>query len=179
MDLFWRRGYDATSIDDLVEHLGITRPALYREWGSKQSLYQASLQRYRSEAGRAFVTALDSRPESVVNTLRDRLREIVAEAVTSTDRRGCFVVNATCERAATDTATQQQVAAVMKGLAARIERALREAVERGAIDHPDPAALARFMVVVIQGLRVVGKADPGSLEGVVDQAMSAVNPVPA
>ena len=174
MDLFWLNGYETTSIDTLIAHLGITRPSLYRRWGSKQNLYQEALQHYRAQAGAAFTAELESRPEDAIEIIRDRLNEIVNEALHSPDQRGCFVVNATCERAANDAATGEQVAAVMEGLAGRIEQALRVAAGLGAIDHPDPAALARFVVVVIQGLRVVGKAVPNALEGVVDQAMLAV-----
>lgn len=176
MDVFWANGYEATSIDDLTAALGITRPALYRQWESKQGLYDAALRRYRSKAGRAFVAALHDHPEDSEAIIRRRLTEIVAEALDSPDRRGCFLVNAAMERATSDPATAAQVAEGLAGLRTRLAEALRIAIDHGAIDHPDPKALARYLVVVIQGLRVVGKAipDKSALDGVVDQAMAAL-----
>lgn len=173
MELFWKEGYEATSIDDLTNHLGITRPALYRQWGSKQDLYQAALQLYRSRAGRAFVDALRDRPAEAIATVRSRLGEIVAEALENPGR-GCFLVNAAMERSTVDPATKSQVAAGLEGLRDTLVETLCIAKETGAISHPDPAALARYIVVVIQGLRVVGKAlpDRAALDGVVEQAMA-------
>ncbi len=177
MDLFWAHGYEATSVDDLTAGLGITRPALYRHWKSKQGLYEAALRHYRSMAGRAFTTALHDHPDDSVSIIRHRLNEIVGEALDSPDRRGCFLVNAAMERAASDPATAAQVAEGLSRLRDRIAEALHIAKGHGALDHSDPDGLARYLVVVIQGLRVVGKAMPdgSALDGVVDQAMAALS----
>ncbi len=176
MDLFWANGYEATSVDQLTEHLGVTRPALYRHWGSKQELYDAALRRYRSVAGAAFVRNLADYPEDSAAIIHRRLREIVDEALDSPDRRGCFLVNAAMERAAADPATSAQVADGLSGLRSRLAEALHAARDAGALNNDDPDALARYLVVVIQGLRVVGKAlpEPAALDGVVEQAMTAV-----
>lgn len=178
MNLFWERGYEATSIDDLSEALGVTRPAIYRQWGSKQGVYLQALERYRMTEPKAFVERLQTDPENAVEILRDRLVEIVGQAAESEQYRGCFVVNAVAERALSDEATRTQVSDAIQGMETRVGTALRAAADARVITTDDPDALARYFVVVIMGLRVVGKARPttDALTGVVDQAMKAVVP---
>lgn len=178
MNLFWEKGYETTSIDDLSEALGVTRPAIYRQWGSKQGVYLDALEHYRMTEPRAFIKRLQSNPENALEILRDRLVEIVQQAEASERYRGCFVVNAVAERALSDEATRHQVSEALRGLEVRIATALRAAAEADLIETDDPDALARYFVVVIMGLRVVGKARPTTeaLSGVVDQAMTAVVP---
>ncbi len=173
VELFWARGFEATSIDQVTEALGVTRAAVYREWGSKELLYQAALERYRQAGSEAFIAALRSDPTAAPSIVRDRLLEIIEFAVSDENNPGCFVVNATCERASLDETTATQVREALSGLERELTDALTAAVQAGACTHPDPAALARTIVTVIQGIRVVGKARPeqAAFEGVVTEVM--------
>ena len=58
MEVFWSRGYEATSVGDLVEHMGINRQSLYDTFGDKHSLYLAALDRYREVEGRKLFELL-------------------------------------------------------------------------------------------------------------------------
>ena len=157
----------------------MTRPAIYRQWGSKQGVYQEALRQYRKTEPRAFVERLERDPGNAVEILRDRLIEIVRQAEESDRYRGCFVVNAIAERALSDEATRNQVSNAVMTLEGRVARALRTAADAGVIVGDDADALARYFVVIIMGMRVVGKARPSSdaLSGVVDQAMKVVVPI--
>jgi TetR/AcrR family transcriptional regulator, transcriptional repressor for nem operon len=176
MGLFWSQGYEATSVDDLCRTLDVSKPALYRQWGSKDVLYQQALRRYRALGHADFLAALGDEPERAVELIRARLEAIVNEALLDPQSRGCLVVNAICERSAHDAETHEQVTDALGSLERHLTKALRAAKKAGVELRGDPTSLARFIVVVIQGLRVVGKVRPDrpTLRTVVDIAVGAL-----
>lgn len=158
--VFWRQGYEATSVDDLVAELGISRQSLYGTFGSKDRLYQLALDRYRcGEADQLLeLLAADGPLASRLQTL---LYGMVEGMVSDGDCKGCFVVNATAERLPSDEATRRQVVDQF----ARIEEALRFAFRRAQLSgeiaaDANPRSLARLVLAMLQGLRVAGKATP-------------------
>ena len=96
MEVFWSHGFEAASIQELVEHMGINRQSLYDTYGDKHALYLQALDRYREVEGRKMVELLEQ-PGSVKKNLR-QLFEIAIEKALS-NRRGCFMGNATSELA--------------------------------------------------------------------------------
>lgn len=176
MDLFWRQGYEATGVQDIVDELGISRSSLYSTFGGKDQLFQMAFQRYcAQEAGPRH--ALLTQDGSVLDALRELLLGLADAPRHHPDRRGCLVVNAAMERVPGHAATTVAVTTQL----GRLEEALYAAIRRGqAAGEVDPArdarALARFLVSVVQGMRVVGKAtaDPATLRDTVDVALAAV-----
>jgi TetR/AcrR family transcriptional repressor of nem operon len=81
MELFWARGYEATSVDDLVARLGIGRGSLYAAFGSKHALYLPRLDRYRCERMADAFAALDDPDAPLRPTLRGFFDALVADAV--------------------------------------------------------------------------------------------------
>src|SRR5215216_2939123 len=98
MEVFWGRGYEATSVGDLVEHMGINRQSLYDTFGDKHALYLQALDRYREVEGRKMFELLE-RPGSGKRALRQLFAGVVAGSLCAGERRGCFVGNAMSERA--------------------------------------------------------------------------------
>lgn len=176
MDLFWRRGFEATSVQDLVDELGVSRSSLYATFGDKDRLFQAALVRYCStEAGPRHDLLRGSGP--VLDAVRELLEGIAAAPFVHPDRRGCLVVNAAMERAPAHRATAEAVAAQFGRFEEALTRALRRGQEQGELDRgQDARALARFLVTVVQGMRVIGKAgaDPTALDDVVEIAVGAL-----
>src|SRR4051794_14990896 len=101
MELFWSRGYEATSTADLVEHLGIARASLYATFGSKHELYLAAFDRYLRARDPALLDML-SQPGPALPAVRAVVRMYVRETLDDERRRGCFVVNAAVERMTAD-----------------------------------------------------------------------------
>src|ERR1043165_9157841 len=126
MEVFWSRGYEATSVGDLVEHMGINRQSLYDTFGDKHSLYLAALDRYREVEGRKMFELLDA-PGPVKRALRRLFASVVECAVGGGERRGCFVGNATSELAGRCKATAEKACGNM----AAAEDALYRALLRG------------------------------------------------
>ncbi|RVX45614.1 TetR family transcriptional regulator [Nonomuraea polychroma] len=174
LELFWERGYEATSMADLVAHLGIARASLYSTFGGKRELYLKALELYLAQ--RDVVEPL-SQPGPALPALRAFLDSYVAECLADELRRGCMVVNTAVEFASRDPAVSRKVAASWTGLETALAAALMRARAQGEIpEGKDPHALARFLLVLLQGMRVLGRADPDPrrLRDAVDQAMAAV-----
>src|ERR1700674_2814563 len=98
MEVFWARGYEAASIQDLVRHMGINRQSLYDTFGDKHALYLQALDRYRRVEGRRLIELLE-RPGSVKKCMRQVFGEVVEKALCDRERRGCLMGNATSELA--------------------------------------------------------------------------------
>jgi TetR/AcrR family transcriptional repressor of nem operon len=161
MDLFWARGYEATSLNDLTDALGIGRGSLYAAFGSKEGLYQAALDRYRQQCVRPMLDVLGRDAPDVRATLRDLFTIQIDDAVSDERRRGCMVVNAATERVPHDRATTETVRGVLDGNANALTDALVSAQRRGELSPgKDPAALGAFLATFMTGLRVATKTHP-------------------
>lgn len=174
MDIFWCGGYEATSLQDLLSGLGIGRGSFYDTFGSKRELYLRALDRYRERNAQALMVLLDE-PGPVKPALRRMLTALAEDALGDPERRGCFMVNSAIELSSSDPEVARRAVETFR----RIERALAVALRRAQAEGEiaadrDPTALARFLVTTIQGLRVMGKANPDRalLEDAIDTALS-------
>ncbi|WP_426577255.1 TetR/AcrR family transcriptional regulator [Xenorhabdus stockiae] len=178
MHVFWLRGYAGTSIQDLVEGTGLGRGSLYNAFGSKHGLYEFSL-RYYYEMTSSNVELL-AKEGSVKDLIQKLLMKIVLEELNDTENLGCMVANASLEMARHDNCIADLVAMNLS----RMERALSTLILRGqAMGEIDPTkkpiALARFIVTIIQGIRVVSKGASRTehserLTDIVEVAMSVI-----
>lgn len=159
VDLFWLRGYEATSISDLTEHLGLGRASLYGTFGSKDALYARALERYCDRHAEVWRERLESeRP--IRDVLHDVFMEMAERDVVDPER-GCLLVNATVERSG-DGATVERTGRKWRELEVIVADALERAQRRGEITAERGAReLARFLLTFVQGLRVMGKARAG------------------
>src|SRR4051794_15823962 len=96
MEAFWSRGYEATSIEDLVKHMGINRQSLYDTFGDKHALYLQALERYREVESRKLFELLERR-SPVKLVLRQLFTGVVERSLSGAERRGCFMSNAMSE----------------------------------------------------------------------------------
>ena len=157
MELFWCRGYEATSLDDLCEHMGIGKGSFYATFGSKQDLYKRALEKYRALSG-AQVVELLSAPGPLRPRLRTMLHRFIAD--TMRDRRGCLMGNAAAERGGVDAAT----AGCVRASFGDVERAVAEAIARAQAEGElktdrDPQTLAAMLTTFTEGLQLVAKVD--------------------
>lgn len=174
LELFWRRGYEATSMADLVEHLGIGRASLYATYGNKRKLYLKALDRYGEQQDPSLLREL-SQPGPALPAVRTVVRRFAAEAAADGRREnGCFVTNTAAELAPHDSAVARRVERNWQHLESLLHSALVRAQEQGELaEGRDPQALARMLLVLLQGVRVVGKAstDPARVRDAAEQAL--------
>jgi len=176
MQLFWRQGYEATSVDDLVHAMGVNRASLYATFGDKRTLFRLALERYIATVLAPRLDATES-ASSALAGLRGLLGELIAFAAGDPQRRGCLAVNAACELAGRD----PEVTALLKGQAETLETRLARVIARAQANGElprgrDPTALARLLASVIDGLRVRSKLSPdrAALESIAETAMAAL-----
>ncbi|MET8698769.1 TetR family transcriptional regulator [Kitasatospora sp. NPDC004723] len=165
LELFWERGYEATSMADLVEHLGIARASVYATFGSKRELYLRALERYGRQQQPALLAEL-SQPGPVLPAVRALVLRFAGESATDGEggrRRGCFVTNTAVELAPHDPDAARRVEANLAHLETVLTTALVRAQAQGELSEDrDPHAIARMLLVLFQGMRVIGKAGDGS-----------------
>jgi len=158
--VFWAKGYEATSLDDLCDATGLSRSSLYGAFGDKRDLLLRSLDRY-SERGTTQIAATLEKAPSLREGLANLLREFIDQIVAGPGRRGCFIGNCAAELARHDREAMARVRESLARSQATFRAALARAQRRGEIaSTADIAALARFLTSSFQGLRLVGKALP-------------------
>jgi TetR/AcrR family transcriptional repressor of nem operon len=178
MNVFWRKGFEATSIQDLVAATKLNRGSLYNAFGDKAGLFAAVMEAYAatapaSELLRAIETGGPAR-----QAIETFFAALVERGTADKERRGCLIVNTASELVSRD----PRVAQWMEAAARRREQALTALVERGQAAGEiapwrDARALGRFLFAAAQGLIVTGKMDPDQavLEDVADMALSLLD----
>ena len=160
MTLFWQKGYEATSIQDLVDHLGIGPRSLYDTFKSKHDLFVAAFDRYR-EITDASPTLVDARSTSPKAIIQDLFEMVIDEAVNDQNRCGCFFVNVAVELAPHDDVIAFRVRDAMQHLEDTLHKLLDQAHKSGELSTThDLQALAQFLANAIFGMRVQAKINP-------------------
>lgn len=176
LELFWRRGYEATSMADLVEHLGVAKASIYATFGNKRELYVKALRRYLDLVDPRIMADL-SRPGPVLPAVESLVKRYTAEAAEDDRHLGCMVVNSAVELAARDPGVARLVERSWAHLEAALTSALLRAKAQGELSaEADPRALARFLLVYFQGVRVLERTlDSGArLRDSAEVAVSAL-----
>ncbi len=173
MQVFWSKGFEATSLSDLTAAMGLSKSSLYETFGSKHELFMSAIDHYKRTVSAQVVAAaeMDAPARRVIASLFDRAIERI---LSPEGRRGCFLNNCASEIAIHDEAAG---AAVREGLE-RIETAFLKLVERGQAEGQvnadrDPRATARFLTAAINGMLLIGKANPDrdALRDIADTAL--------
>ena len=178
-DLFWSRGYAATSVQDLVDELGVQRGSLYAAFGDKHDLYLKAVALYDAENREHLQAILQDDP--VLPALRRMLLD--PSALTGAPdhphgRRGCLVGNTTAELVPGDDAARA-LAAAYDGFTKVVTTALARAQATGEVTtSASPEAQARLLLLLFQGSALVSRAQPDRdrLATGIDAALDALRP---
>jgi TetR/AcrR family transcriptional repressor of nem operon len=176
VDLFWQRGFEAVSVQDLVDHLGISRSSLYQTFGDKQALYLAALDRYRQQ-GEGEARLLREAEATPLDAIRRFFQSIVEGAGTDESCRGCLLANAAVERGPSDAETARRATAALEGMQSSFERVLASAQAKGELSPDrDVKALGRYLANAVYGLRATARLSPerAAVQDVVDQTLAAL-----
>ena len=173
MHLFWRRGYEATSVSDLTEAMGITPPSLYAAFGDKKRLFLEAVDRYQSGPG-SFAQAALNEP-TAERAMRRLLMDTIDSFFEPNNPKGCMVVLA-ATNCTTDSHDILDELATRRRAAERVVRN-RIAAARAAGEIPSNAdvdTLAGMIVTTLYGLSIKARdgASRASLRKVVEQVMS-------
>lgn len=155
MHVFWRKGYDGTSLSDLTRAMRINAPSLYAAFGNKASLFGKVIDRYVAGPGRFIPKALEAPTARAV--VEQLFRGVVGLQVAKHHPGGCLLVQGAVSAG-------DKTSRVRKGVIVRLamaEGAIRKRLERAESEgdlprHANPADLARFIMAVFNGIAVAG-----------------------
>ena len=157
IEIFWHKGYNGTSAQDLVTHLGLSRSSLYDTFGDKQKLFAQSLRRYQKNAQNQIVELFDQ-STNIKETLQDIFKQAVIESLEDRITKGCFMVNSSVELAMHD----EEIAKIVKNNSQIMEEVFTKAVLKGQNEGHiskaiDAKVLARFIFNNYSGIRVLAR----------------------
>ncbi len=177
MDLFWERGYEGSSIEDLVQATGLGRGSLYDTFGDKHSLYLAALDRY-CVTNRKAMTDLRQQPGTLQDVLGTFFQGYIDLLLGDPARRGCFLVNASIELAPSDPEVFKVVQSAYTFMEEVFYQLLIKAqVARDLAWTCDPHQFSHFLLGTLISIRVLARnrADRGTLQDVAQTALLALH----
>jgi TetR/AcrR family transcriptional repressor of nem operon len=157
---FWSRGYEATSVRDLAENMGLSAPSLYNAYGDKHALFVRALEHYLDRSMRERIERLEnSLPPK--QAIRKFIGELIDHSVNDRERRGCFLVNSALEVGPHDKRLGGLIADRLTELEAFFRRSIRKAQAEGTVPRkPVAKDLARLLLGVVLGIRVLARVRP-------------------
>jgi TetR/AcrR family transcriptional repressor of nem operon len=173
---FWARGYQSTSIKDLMEKTGLTAASLYNAYGDKRAMFRTALDHYiENSIGKRIRRCEALPPREAIRAFFD---DILSRSINDRERKGCLLVNSALEMAPHHPEFKQTIAETLK----RIESFFLACVEKGQADgsitSPRPAVgLAQHLLGVLMGIRVLARVRPerALLNGAIGTALTSLD----
>ncbi|SDR39290.1 transcriptional regulator, TetR family [Paraburkholderia fungorum] len=174
--VFWEHGYYATPVDVLCEATGVFRGSLYRTFGDKHGLLVAAFDRYAEGAVARLKERLaaDLPPRQA---LREALLHYTKVSANLSARHGCFITNTVIELLPGDHALRPHIESTLQRIAMQFSLAIARGQQAGEYDRRlDAEEVGRFLLCMVQGIRVLGKVDmnEAALTSIVDMALRAL-----
>jgi AcrR family transcriptional regulator len=174
MYVFWRKGYEGTSLSDLTRAMRINAPSLYAAFGNKDALFGKVIDRYVAGPGSFIPKALDA--PTALDVVEQLLKGVVALQVAKRHPGGCLLVRGALAAGDKASRMRKEVMARLAMAEAAIRKRLGRAKAEGDLP-PDasPADLARYVIAVLDGIAVAGAtgAGPKQLQRIADVALRA------
>jgi AcrR family transcriptional regulator len=167
MEVFWQKGYEGASLDDLTAAMGLNRPSVYAAFGDKRALFLAALDRYVATVGRMPLEAM-GKERDAVRGLRAFLSATIDLAVRGATPKGCLIACVASEVAACDPAARDRVSRAISGTQHALSAYLRE---RLTIDDQEAEALAVLLTALMHSLAIRARA--GTSRDKLEQAAEA------
>lgn len=173
MDVFWERGFEATSVRDLCDAMALNSGSLYGAFGDKRTLFLSALDHYVETISRETSERINGETSGLAG-IRAFFNFLIGAIQSGKRRWGCLVTNSVAEAAFHD----PEIAVRVKRQLKRLERSFAQALERARLDGeitagPDAAA---FLVCVVQGINIMARTGPTrkTLQQVVDVALAGI-----
>ena len=177
MHLFWRQGYEATSMQNLLDTMQLSKSSLYQTFGSKHALFQQCIQHYRKMMTTGARQNLEQAP-SARAFIEQVYLSLVDKAKDPNNRIGCLVMNTATELAQRD----EDIARVIKQGTESFITMFYEAVKRAQLEgdippSKDAQSLAHYLLSSLAGLNAMVKAGAGKtvLNNVVKEILRSLD----
>jgi TetR/AcrR family transcriptional repressor of nem operon len=164
MNLFWKQGYSATSVQDLVSHLGINRASLYDTFGGKEQLFKKSFALYRKINLEGVIRFFENRPNVKIG-FSELFHTAIQKDILDKDNKGCFAVNTTTELIPNDKSLLLILEKNKQDFENVFYNYLKKGQESGQLNtKQDLKSLATLFYTIYNGIRVVSKTRPNKKE---------------
>lgn len=158
MQVFWHKGYEATSMEDLLTAMDLNRGSLYDTFGDKRTLFLKVMDRYCTTFVGPKFSLLDQ-PGPALPTLRRFVGDMIDGGLADPQRRGCLIANTVMELSPHEKEIASTLRQVLRLVEDTFFNVLARAKQQGELkDDKDPRALARFLATMMQGTIVMIKA---------------------
>ena len=158
IEIFWHKGYNGTSAQDLVTHLGLSRSSLYDTFGDKQQLFAQSLRLYQEGSKNQLVQLFEG-SDNIKVTLHAIFDQAVRESLDDRITKGCFMVNASIELALHDPEIANIVKRNGQSMEELFSTVIRKGQDLGQISKKiDARVIARFVLNTYSGIRVLARS---------------------
>jgi TetR/AcrR family transcriptional repressor of nem operon len=176
-DIFWARGYEATSTRALAEHTGLTQASLYNAFGDKRGFFLRALKYYldhtlRERIGRLEASLTPGRAIAVF------FRELIDRSLADPRHRGCMLMNSAMEVTPDDPDMRRIIADELVVIERFLHRCVLAAQKSGEVPKDETADdLARMLLALLVGMRVLVRVRPDVklLTGLVRPALAMLN----
>lgn len=157
MHVFWLHGYEATSLQDLLKAMGLSKSSLYQGFGGKKELFLRCVSRYCEGISTRLGALLEESPSGLA-FIEQLLLNSASEARRTDMRRGCLLMNTATELAQKDPEIAARVATGFEGLRGILTAALLRGQQEGEITpDEDAGALAGYLISSLGGIKTVVK----------------------
>lgn len=175
MELFWEQGYEKTSMQDLVAHMGVHRRSIYDTFGDKHTLFMKALERY----GEIIETSIDTQVKPL-DSVKQAIRRVFEMAIPQKGQQpmGCLTVNTAVELSLHDEAVAEKVGKSFDQTENLLYELLLRGQESGELSNQlDVKELSQFFHNALVGLRVLTKTtdDKQKLENIIDTTLSVLD----
>jgi TetR/AcrR family transcriptional regulator, transcriptional repressor for nem operon len=174
---FWEKGYDATTLPDLLEAMGINRSSFYNTFGDKQTLFREVMSLYYQQTAIKRLTILQ-KAKSAKQGLRDYFSHNIDVAVAEYNPGGCLLTNTATNLKTID---EEIARSIVQGVD-RLEQAIHRLLERGQRsgeipENKDIKAIARLMIATSYGLNIAARINQNRdiLEDIAQAAISILD----
>ena len=176
-DVFWAKGYEATSLSDLLAAMGINKGSFYNAFGSKHDLFVRGLLKYGQEQHSAALADLAALNDPV-QAIRKLFDFLIEQSAIDRDKKGCLLVNTALDLPNQGPGIADIVKSSMDDIETFFRRQITEGIEAGDIpNHVDPDKTAKALLGLVVGLRVLARGvfEPGDLQAIKSQAIELIS----
>lgn len=169
--VFWRQGYEATSLPDLEEATGLSRSSLYHAFESKRGLFDAAVNSYLNEVVKPRLRVLTEEPiaPNAVSAYLTGTRSALLARASAPSDNGCLIVNTAGSPLAKDDAVRETILAYRAQLTAAIERGL---AHQPGFDPTHVAPTAMAISSLVLAAMTITRVDSAAAAETIDAALA-------
>jgi TetR/AcrR family transcriptional repressor of nem operon len=176
IELFWKNGYEKTSMQNLVDYLGVGRGSLYNTFKDKHELFVAALRYYSKNQNIQLQKILRKGP--IEKVLKDLFTHLIEDLLSDTEYKGCFITNTTTDLAIHDVEIAQIVQQHYRQSIQALENFIGKSIRKGELLETKKAHDYTLLIVTcMEGMRVLAKNNPQKeeLEAIARMTLSLIN----